>query len=590
VAETAPTITPPSAIWHHPLNPQPTSLNKPTLLSQFARIADAPDAIPRLRQFILDLAVRGKLVSQDPKDEPASELLTRILTEKAKRIKDGKMRRQQTGSDLRDEDTPFQIPRNWQWVWLIDLLTKLTDGTHHSPPNFRDGAFKYVSAKNIKPEGVSTSDITYVSCEVHREIYKRCDPVKGDILYIKDGATTGIVTVNNLDEPFSMLSSVALLKLAGGVYNRLLVNFLRSPFFYDQMREQMKGAAITRVTLKRMAPVPIPLPPLAEQHRIVAKVDELMALCDRLEAAQAERETRRTRLVAATHAGLSHSILDTRHSTFFINTLPRLTTRPADVSQLRQTILNLAVRGQLVPQDLNDEPAATLLAKNHQVRQAAAATDRRADAAEQILLAAGDRWHVPSAWDWRALADLTLFIDYRGQTPTKVDSGVRLITAKNVRKGAINLAPEEFLSEQTYQTWMTRGLPRKGDVLFTTEAPMGNAAAVRFSERFALAQRVIDLRPYGATAPDFLVLQILSQPFQTILDKTATGLTAKGIKAAKLKRLPIAVPPLAEQHRIVAKVDELMALCDRLEAQLATIQTQSRRLLESTLHQALAAT
>jgi type I restriction enzyme S subunit len=147
---------------------------------------------------------------------------------------------------------------------------------------------------------VSLDQITYVSKEVHAEIFARCDPAKGDILYIKDGATTGIVTINNLDEPVSMLSSVALLKLPEGIYNRLLVFFLRSPFFYDQMRGFMKGAAITRVTLKRMAPALVPLPPLAEQHRIVAKVDELMALCDKLEAQLTTTATTRSQLLEAT--------------------------------------------------------------------------------------------------------------------------------------------------------------------------------------------------------------------------------------------------------------------------------------------------
>ena len=134
---------------------------------------------------------------------------------------------------------------------------------------------------------------------------------------------------------------------------------------------------------------------------------------------------------------------------------------------------------------------------------------------------------------------------------------------------------------------MTRGLPRIGDILFTTEAPIGNAVVVRFHERFGLAQRVIDFRPYAGLDSDFLVLQLLSAPFQAILNKTATGLTAKGIKAAKLKRLPLAVPPLAEQHRIVKKVNELMALCDELEARLTTTATTRRQLLESTLHEAL---
>ena len=334
----------------------------------------------------------------------------------------------------------------------------------------------------------------------------------------------------------------------------------------------------------------VPIPPLAEQHRIVAKVDELMALCDRLEAAQAERERRRDRLAAASLHRLNNGVdaqAFREHARFHLHHLPRLTTRPEQIQQIRKTILNLAVRGRLVPQDANDEQVSTLVMISDRARQAVARGDRRADSVPQTLLGAEDRWEVPLSWAWRALADLVLFIDYRGQTPCKTQKGIRLITAKNVKKGFINLSPEEFLSEQHYGAWMTRGLPQEGDVLFTTEAPMGNAAVVRFEERFALAQRVINFRPYGGIHPDFLVLQLLAAPFQAILDKTATGLTAKGIKAAKLKRLPIAVPPLAEQHRIVAKVDELMALCDRLEAQLAISETESRRLLEAVLQEAL---
>jgi len=251
---------------------------------------------------------------------------------------------------------------------------------------------------------------------------------------------------------------------------------------------------------------------------------------------------------------------------------------------LRRFVLDLAVRGKLVEQDSNDEPVAALLKQNDQVRRAIANKDRRADADRQVLLAAESRWDIPPSWSWCALADLVLFIDYRGKTPTKTEKGVRLITAKNVKKGFINFSPEEFLSEPDYHAWMTRGFPKEGDILFTTEAPMGNAAVVRKPERFALAQRVICFRPYGAVNPDFLSLQFLAEPFQYVLNKTATGLTAKGIKAAKLTRLPIALPPLAEQHRIVSRVQELMALCDRLEAIHSERDTRRYRFSAATHH------
>lgn len=263
---------------------------------------------------------------------------------------------------------------------------------------------------------------------------------------------------------------------------------------------------------------------------------------------------------------------------FLLAHFNRISDAPDAIPRLRRFILDLAVRGKLLQQDPNDEPIGKHLALCDLTRKAIAKGDRRADAEPQTLLAAENRWSVPPSWEWRALADLVLFIDYRGQTPNKVEQGVRLITAKNVKKGFINLMPEEFLSESNYGTWMTRGFPRVGDVLFTTEAPMGNAAVVRLPERFALAQRVICFRSYDVIAPDFLVLQLLADSFQAILDKTATGLTAKGVKAAKLKRLPVALPPLAEQHRIVAKVGELMTLCDLLEAEQRECETRRDRL------------
>jgi type I restriction enzyme M protein len=275
------------------------SMNETRLLAHYERIAGAPDAIARLRRFILDLAVRGKLVPQNPKDEPASILINRISAEKARLVKAGKIRNFVPATTVENDQSEFHLPIGWEWARLGDILTKLTDGTHHSPPNETLGDFRYITAKNIKDDGVSLTDVTYVSRKVHEEIFSRCNPEKGDILYIKDGATTGVVTVNDLEEPFSMLSSVALLKLPRCLFNRLIVIFLRSPFFYDQMRGFMKGAAIPRVTLKRMAPALIPLPPLTEQHRIVARVDELMALCDQLEASLSDTAATRRRLLDA---------------------------------------------------------------------------------------------------------------------------------------------------------------------------------------------------------------------------------------------------------------------------------------------------
>jgi len=319
----------------------------------------------------------------------------------------------------------------------------------------------------------------------------------------------------------------------------------------------------------------------------VEKVDQLLGLCDELAARQAAQREKWQRLVGATLDRLvtcrDPAELPT-HSNRLRNHFDRLFDTPTTIPQLRQTILQLAVRGQLVPQDLDDEPVCQLLLRNDEQRRQTSQHDRRADAQNEPLLSIEDTWGIPDTWSWRALADLVLFVDYRGKTPTKISSGVRLLTAKNVRKNQINISPEEFLSEQDYTDWMTRGFPQLGDVLFTTEAPMGNAAVVDLTEKFALAQRVICFQNYGAVDPAFLVFQILSETFQFILDKNGTGVTAKGIKASKLRQLPIAVPPLTEQKRIVTKVTELLSLCDALEAKLTQAESASTQLLFAAVH------
>jgi type I restriction enzyme S subunit len=270
------------------------------LLEQhFDIVFASPDGIKKLRELILALAMQGRLVPQDPNDQPASELLKEIEAEKQRLVKEGKIKAPKPLPAIKPEEMPYELPKGWEWVRLGDSMLKITDGTHHSPPNMVSGDFLYISAKNIKEDGVLLSNATYVTKEIHKEIYSRCDPEYGNILYIKDGATTGVVTINNLKEPFSMLSSVALLKQPMQINNRFLLFTLRSPFFYKEMRAGMTGVAITRVTLKKLQDALIPLPPLPEQHRIVAKIDQLMALCDTLERQIDAATGKRTELLNA---------------------------------------------------------------------------------------------------------------------------------------------------------------------------------------------------------------------------------------------------------------------------------------------------
>ncbi|AZV04195.1 restriction endonuclease subunit S [Enterobacter sp. N18-03635] len=253
------------------------------------------------------------------------------------------------------------------------------------------------------------------------------------------------------------------------------------------------------------------------------------------------------------------------------------------IKKLRELILELAVRGKLVPQDPNNEPASELLRSNEKRKQELAKDGSMKTAANGNINVADYYLETPKNWSWIRLGNLAKFIDYRGKTPKKTESGIRLITAKNIKKGFIDLNPEEFIAEQDYQSWMTRGFPKNGDILFTTEAPLGNAAIIDLDDKFALAQRSICFQWHIPEISPFMLIQILAKPFQSQLNDQSTGMTATGIKAAKLKEIPVILPPMLEQKKVVARVKELMSLCDQLEQQSLSSLDAHQQLVETLL-------
>lgn len=559
-------------------------MNAKLLPRNLGRLLGGPTVVPRTRQLVFDLAVRGLLVPQRDEEGTAGSLIEDI-NRAPREVPLRPAYRSLIAQPV--PAAPFEIPPGWAWTRLGRVSNHIQRGK--SPTYSTSGGPLVVSQKCVRWEGLDLARARAITAESLATYDASRFLRDQDLLWNSTGTgTIGRVCRVQSPPPDLVCDShvtVVRCSMLNAEYVRV---WLRSDHVYGRIEGDASGSTNqVELTLQMALGMPIPLPPLAEQHRIVAKVDELMALCDELEAAQTDREARRDRLRTTSLRNLVAPDESKESARFFVQHSPRMITKPEHVAGLRGAILDLAVRGRLVPQDSREQPAAEWLALGDVNRAAVARADRRAESISQALLAAELRWAVPATWLWRGLADLALFIDYRGKTPTKVEQGVPLITAKNVRPGRINLKPTEFISDAEYDRWMTRGLPGVGDVLFTTEAPMGNAARVDLAGRFALAQRVIDLRAYGAVDADFLVLVINSRPFQLILDATATGLTAKGIKAAKLKRLPIPVPSLPEQHRIVAKVNELMAVCDELEQSLATEQTERARLLEALLRDAL---
>ncbi|MCA1560958.1 MAG: restriction endonuclease subunit S, partial [Acidobacteria bacterium] len=306
-------------------------------------------------------------------------------------------------------------------------------------------------------------------------------------------------------------------------------------------------------------------------HRIVAKVDELMALCDRLEAAQAERERRRDRVALALSQRLNLSsdvspLRETGRS--YSDQLERVSAEPKHINEVRRVIVVLALRGQLVARSNSDiETSRRRAISNGKLRQTG----------------------VPPDWDIAPLHEVAeSIVDCPHSTPKWTTSGRMCVRTNQFNPGRLNLSDARFVSESTYSERIVRLRPMADDILYSREGGiLGIACRIPPNLELCLGQRMMLIRPGKATAPAFLEL-VLNSPLITEIARTeTTGGAAPRVNVATVKGYPIPLPPLDEQHRIVARVDELLALCDRLEAQLTNAQTESSRLLEAVLHKAL---
>jgi type I restriction enzyme, S subunit len=319
-----------------------------------------------------------------------------------------------------------------------------------------------------------------------------------------------------------------------------------------------------------------PLPPIAEQRRIVIKVDELMAFCDRLEAARAEREAMRDRLTGASLARLNAPDPDTFRGDvrFALHALPALTARADQIRQLRQIILNLAVRGKLVPQDPNDEPAVV--------------EGGRQAANTELPFA------VPFSWRWCEFAQVAKFENGdRGKNyPNRweyVEKGIPWINTGHIQPdGSLSIASMNYITREKFGS-LGGGKIKPDDLIYCLRgATFGKTAFVKPFTEGAIASSLMIIRPGPSVDRRFTYCYLISPLGISQLLRFDNGTAQPNLSSGNVKKYLIPVPPLAEQHRIVAKVDELMAFCDRLEAGLAGAEATRARLLEALLAEALA--
>lgn len=515
-------------------------MNAELLLEHFHRLGDAPDAVPRLRRFILDLAVRGKLVEQEKDDETASDLLKRLRV------------------PCVNEAGLYEIPKNWAWIRCASLMHER--GETINPERHPDEEFVLWSVPSFatgKPEIVLGRDIGASKPSI--------DP--GVILISRINPHLNRVWVTKAIPGYRHIASSEWIVLKpSGLLPDFLKWSLRSPFFFEQFCSVLTGigGSLTRVRSADAAEYLLALPPLPEQHRIVAKVEELMALCDSLEAAQQQREQQRARLTAAAWQGVVQAE-DQGPARFALGQLPALTTRPAQVKALRQTILDLAVRGRLVPQDERDEPAGRLLEKL------------------SIGPAGDEPFALPSSWAWVETGVIS-----EARLGKMLDRAKNTGTMRRYLRN-INVRWYDFDLSDVHQTPMRDEelgdlLLKNGDVLICEGGEPGRAAVWNGRVENMYFQKALHrVRFPKGVNPTFFTHTIKQSADEGRLAAYFTGVGIKHFTGRGLASYIFPLPPLAEQVRIVAKVDELMALCDALEAALQAGEELKAKALEAVL-------
>ncbi len=490
------------------------------LLEEFDRLSEAPGAVERFRKFAIELALCGKLTDSG------------------------------TGRIDNHEDK-LGLPVGWRWTTLGELQ-----------PEFQNGE----SSRGIAG-GVATTVLRLADIEQGRISHKATRSVllppdsrekyrlrANDFLVVRVNGSPDIVgrfIHCELDEPKAIYCDHFIrMRIADALISPMFLKLLGNSSCVRGQIESMfvTSAGQKTVNQRHISSIGIPLPPLPEQHRIVAKVDELMALCDQLEAAQAEREKRRQSAFTASARAFSRGDFPTATS---LETLVNKSLTSTDIKRIRQTITDLAAVGNLRGPDSS---------------AAAQESWRRRVSLASICRSITDGDHLP---------------------PPKADHGIPFFVIGNVRSGSIDFAGCRYVSPDYFDSIDTSRRPQKGDVLFTLVGSFAIPVVVRDDKLFCVQRHIGILRPSAEVDAEFLALALNTSSVYDQASHCATGIAQKTVPLGGLRRILIDLPSLAEQRRIVGKVDELMSLCDQLEAQLETAQAESRRLLDALLHAVL---
>lgn len=551
----------------------------------------APDGISRLRDLILSLALQGKLVAQDPNDAPASELLKEIEAERKQLVKSGKIKKAKPLPKVQESDTLYALPDSWIWTRLGNIGNIFNGNSI----NAREKQSKYAGVSGLPY--IATKDVGYgfEPLDYKNGIFiPESEPKfkvahKGAVLICSEGGSAG-KKCGITEEDICFGNKLYANESFGGITSRFILYLYLSPVFRDRFNAAMTGI-IGGVSMAKFLALPIPLPPLKEQDRIVAKVDQLMARCDELEKLRKEREEKRL----AVHAAAIKKLIDApKGSTwdFIQQHFGELYTVKENVDELRKAILQLAVMGRLVPQNPNDPPARELLKEieTEKKRLVKAGKIKKPKPLPPIKPEEAP-YELPQGWEWTRLGELLVLGPKNGYSPASVDyeTPVCSLTLSATTSGTFKGEHSKYIDEQIESDshlWL-----KKGDILVqrgNTIEYVGVSAVYHGEDNaFIYPDLMMKLRVASTLSVDYAHMMMSAEFNRNFMRSHASGTsgTMPKINQAVVNSVPFALPPLPEQFRIVAKAEQLLTLCDTLDQQIDSATDKQTELLNAVMAQ-----
>jgi type I restriction enzyme S subunit len=519
-----------------------------------------PGGIERLKKTILNLAISGKLVPQDVSEGSGEELCQEIQSRKQKLIAGGKLKKQKPLPEITEDEIPFEIPANWKWVKLDKIANLVTDGTHHTP-QYQDAGVPFLSIKDVSAGALNFATCRYISETEHAEINQRCNPERGDILFCRIG-TLGRPVIVDTDKPFSIFVSLGLIKFDQSlIVPGYLKLYLEAPQTYKQYASIMAGGSHTnKLNLVSMKALITALPPIAEQKRVVEKVYAVFTLLDKLSEKYLSEQTERQKLVASSLVQLSRGNGD-----LALQNLSEIIRTKSDAAQLRKAILHLAVSGQLVPQDSSEGTGQELYDQIQAEKQKLIAGGKLKKQKPLPPITEDEiPFEIPKSWKWVQLGDITNYGTSDKAKPSNILDNTWVLELEDIEKVSSALLARVYGRKSSSD----KNLFYKGDVLYSKLRPYLDKVLIA-DENGVCSSEILPLRtPSNLLNSEYLSTSLKSPYFINTVNELTYGVKMPRLGTDDGRKMPIPIPPLSEQSRIVRKTTQLLVLVTELEKYL----------------------